>query len=258
MIAMRLSEVHHIMEEATMNRDTYDKMILLKLKGMSKAYKEQDEIEDIHELTFEQRLALLIDTETDYKHNHKIERLIENANFVESKASVTQIKYYADRQLNKDQIERLATNEYINRHENLIIVGATGSGKSYIACALGVEACNATLKVMYVRLPDLLAELDLAKVQGNYRKRINQYIKCDLLILDEWLLIGTNNAEQQDILEILEKRYRIHSTVFCSQFDVAGWHSKLGGGALADAIMDRIISKSQTIKIFGDKSMRSR
>ena len=223
---MRLSEVHRIMEEATMNRDTYDKMILLKLKGMAKAYKEQDEIEDIHELTFEQRLALLIDAETDSKHNHKI--------------------------------ERLATNEYINKHENLIIVGATGSGKSYIACALGVEACNATMKVMYVRLPDLLAELDLAKVQGNYRKRINQYIKCDLLILDEWLLIGTNNAEQQDILEILEKRYRIHSTVFCSQFDVTGWHSKLGGGALADAIMDRIISKSQTIKIFGDKSMRSR
>lgn len=106
-----------------------------------------------------------------------------------------QIKYYADRQLNKDQIERLATNEYMNRHENLIIVSATGSGKSYIACALGVEACNAILKVMYVRLPDLLAELDLAKVQGNYRKRINQYIKCDLLTLDEWLLIGTNNAE---------------------------------------------------------------
>ena len=98
----------------------------------------------------------------------------------------------------------------------------------------------------------------LAKVQENYRQRINQYIKCDFLILDEWLLIGINNAEQQDILEILEKRYRIHSTVFCSQFDVAGWHSKLGGGALADAIMDRIISKSQTIKIFGDKSMRSR
>lgn len=223
---MQLSEVHHIMEEATMNRDTYDKMILLKLKGMAKAYKEQDEIEDIHESTFEQRLALLIDAETDSKHNHKI--------------------------------ERLAMNEYIKRYENLIIVGATGSGKSYIACALGVEACYAGMKVMYVRLPDLLAELDLAKVQGNYRKRINQYIKCDLLILDEWLLIGTNNAEQQDILEILEKRYRIHSTVFCSQFDVAGWHSKLGGGVLADAIMDRIVSKSQTIKIFGDKSMRSR
>lgn len=149
-------------------------------------------------------------------------------------------------------------NEYIKRYENNIIVGTTRSGKSYIACALGVEACNATLKVIYVRLPDLLAELGLAKVQGNYRKRINQYIKCDLLILDEWLLIGTNNAEKQDILEILEKRYHIHSTVFRSQFDVAGWHSKLGGGALADAIMDRIVLKSLTIKIFGDKSMRRR
>lgn len=184
MIVMRLSEAHHIMEEA-INRDTYDKMVLLKLKGMAKAYKEQDEIEDIHELTFEQRLPLLIDAETDSKPNHKIERLIKNANFVESKASVTLIKYYADRQLNKDQIERLATNEYINKHENLIIVGAIGSGKSYIACALGVEPCNATLKVMYVTLPDLLAELDFAKVQGNYKKRINQYIKCDLLILDK-------------------------------------------------------------------------
>ena len=92
-----------------------------------------------------------------------------------------QIKYYADRQLNKDQIERLATNEYINKHENLIIVGATGSGKSYIAYALGAETRNATLKVMYVRLPDLLAELDLAKVQENCRKRINQYIKCNFL-----------------------------------------------------------------------------
>ena len=99
-----------------------------------------------------------------------------------------QIKYYADRWLNKDRIEKLATNEYINRHENLIIVGATGSGKSYIACALGVEACNATLKVMYVRLPNLLSELNIAKVQEKYWKRVNQYIKFDILILDKWLL----------------------------------------------------------------------
>lgn len=139
------------------------------------------------------------------------------------------------------------------------MVGATGSGKSYIACALGVEVCNATLKIMYVRLPNLLAELDLTKVQENYRQRINQYIKCDLLILDEWLLIGTNNAEQQDILEILEKRYRIHSKQYSSLSSVLQDGAvSLGGDALADTIMDRIISKSQTIKIFGDKSMRSR
>ena len=132
------------------------------------------------------------------------------------------------------------------------------SKKPYIACALGVEACNAGLKVKYVRLPDLLSELELSRIQGTYRNKIRQYERCDLLILDEWLLVTTNNIEQQDILEGLEKRYRVHSTILCSQFDVAGWHSKLGGGALADAILDRIVSKSQTIKIKGDKSMRSR
>lgn len=112
--------------------------------------------------------------------------------------------------MNKDQIERLATNEYIKRHENLIIVDATWSGKSYIACALGVKACNASRKVIYVRLPNLLSELNIAKVQEKYWKRVNQYIKFDILILGKWLLKGTNNGEQHEILEILQKRYRIH------------------------------------------------
>lgn len=255
---MQSSEDLHIMEEIAMNRDTYDKLLSLRLPGMAKEYKNQEESADINELTFNQRLAMLVDAEADSQHNHKIERLITNANFVESKASVTQIKYYADRQLNREQIMNLASNDYIKKQENIIIVGATGSGKSYIACALGIEACNAGLRVRYVRLPDLLSELELSRIQGTYKKKIRQYEKCDLLIIDEWLLVSTNNIAQQDILEVLEKRYRIHSTILCSQFDVAGWHSKLGGGALADAILDRITSKSQTIKIYGDKSMRSR
>ncbi len=112
--------------------------------------------------------------------------------------------------------------------------------------------------VKYVRLPDLLSELELSRIQGTYRNKIKQYERCDLLILDEWLLVDTSNIGQQDILEVLEKRYRIHSTILCSQFDVNGWHKKLGGGALADAIFDRIVPKSHTIKIMGYKSMKSR
>ena len=109
-----------------------------------------------------------------------------------------------------------------------------------------------------MRLLDLLADLEMSRLQGNYRAKIRSYEKCDLLKIDEWLLVNTKNIEQQDILEILEKRYRIHSTIFCSQFDGAGWHSKLGGAALADAILDRITPNSHIIEIDGDKSMRSR
>lgn len=258
MMTLHLSEVHHIMEETQMNRDTYEKIVALRLPGMAKTYLEQEEMEDILQLTFDQRLELLVDAEVDSQRIHKIERLINNAHFAESKASITQIKYYADRHLDREQILSLATNEYIKKHENVLIIGATGAGKSYIGCALGVEACNSGLKVKYIRLPDLLSELELSRIQGTYKNKIKQYEKCDLLILDEWLLVNTSNIEQQDILEVLEKRYRIHSTILCSQFDVGGWHSKLGGGALADAILDRIVPKSHTIKILGDKSMRSR
>ncbi len=241
-----------------MNRDTYDKMLKLRLPGMAALYKEQDNQEGINELTFDERIGLLIDAEDNSQSSHKIERLIHAANLTNSKASVTQILYYEDRHLNAEQIKGPATNEYIKKHENILIVEATGSGKSYIACALGVAACNAKLRVRYVRLPDLLADLEMSRLQGNYKAKIRSYEKCDLLIIDEWLLVNTKNIEQQDILEILEKRYRIHSTIFCSQFDVAGWHSKLGGAVLADAILDRITPKSHIIKIDGDKSMRLR
>lgn len=150
-------EVHHIMEETQMNRDTYEKIVALRLPGMAKTYLEQEEMEDIRQLTFDQRLELLVDAEVDSQRIHKIERLINNAHFAESKASITQIKYYADRHLDKEQILNLATNEYIKKHENVLIIGATGAGKSYIGCALGVEACNSGLKVKYIRLPDLLS-----------------------------------------------------------------------------------------------------
>lgn len=251
-------EVRRTLEEMKMNRETYDKILKLRLPGMARAYKSQDDFPDINELTFDQRLELLIDAECDSQHNHKIERLIKNAELNDSKASVTQIHYYSDRHLNKDQIMSLATNDYIKNQENILIIGATGSGKSYLASAFGIQACNAGLKVKYVRLPDLLSELEVARLQGNYRRVIKKYTNVDLLIMDEWLLVNTSNIEQQDILEILEKRYRIHSTIFCSQFEVGGWHQKLGNGALADAILDRILPKSHQIKIDGDKSMRSR
>lgn len=127
-----------------------------------------------------------------------------------------------------------------------------------MACALGNAACLAEKKVMYIRLPDLLTDLALGREQGNYKKILKRYEKVDLLIIDEWLLIPANDIAQQHILEIVERRYGKKGTIFCSQFTTDSWHQRLGGGALADAILDRILSKSKTIQIHGDRSMRNR
>ena len=241
-----------------MNKDTVEKMIQLKMPGMVAAYRQQEEIPEINELTFEQRLTLLIDAEIDSRHNHMIERLTNNAKLSDKGARIEEIKYYADRALNKDLIESLAKNDYIKKGENIILVGATGTGKSYIACALGNCACQAGIKVLYIRLPDLLTELTLGREQGNYKRILAKYEKAQLLILDEWLLIPANDRAQQDIPEIIERRYKNKGTIFCSQFTPEAWHKRLGSGALADAILDRILSNSKTITIQGEKSMRTR
>lgn len=126
------------------------------------------------------------------------------------------------------------------------------------ACALGKNACLAGQKVKYVRLPDLLSELELARAEGRYTRVLKHYQTRELLVIDEWLLVPTLQQGQQDILEVLERRYKLHSTIFCSQFKPDGWHERLGSGALADAILDRALSKATIIQIGGEKSMRLR
>ncbi|WP_130859707.1 IS21-like element helper ATPase IstB [Gracilibacillus phocaeensis] len=241
-----------------MNQHTYEKMMSMRLFGMAETYKDQCHQADISEWGFEERLTLLIDAESDQRLSDKITRLTKNANLSDTQAHVEGIKYYSDRGLNREVFLNLADNKYIFEPKNIVLVGATGSGKSYIACALGNNACQSALKVRYYRLPDLFTELELARAQGTYKKILKQLENCELLILDEWLLIPATSQSQQDLLEILERRYRQHATIFCSQFSIDGWHQRLGSGALADAILDRALAKSKIIPIQGDKSMRSR
>lgn len=241
-----------------MNQFTHDKLVQMRLPGMALEYKRQMEDLGIEELTFDQRIQLLVDAEYDSRHNNTIKRLMANAKLSESSASIEDIHYYSDRHLNRKQINELSTGHYIRKQQNIILIGATGSGKSYIACALGNRACRDKYSVKYIRLPDLLVELQIARLQGTYKRLIHQYKKCDLLIVDEWMLVPTTETEQRDLLEIIESRYRIGSAIFCSQISPEGWHSKLGGGPLADAIMDRIVPKSHAILIEGNTSMRQR
>jgi DNA replication protein DnaC len=187
-----------------------------------------------------------------------LNKLIRDAKFACPGACLEDIEYHSGRQLDKALIIRLGSCNYINDYRNIIILGATGSGKTYIATAFGMTASRNFHTVRYARLPDLLGELAIARAEGNYRKILKQYRQVKLLILDEWLLYPLKETEARDLLEIVEARYKNGSTIFCSQFDVGGWHQKIGEPTLADAICDRIVHDSYTIVIGSDESMRKR
>ena len=142
---------------------------------------------------------------------------------------VAPINYISGRKLNRNLIERLTTCEYITKHRNLFITGATGSEKTYLTCAFGMEACKQRYKTKYVRLPDMLLELDMARTDGTYKKVLAKYANPVLLIIDEWLLLKPTEAEQHDILDLLHRRRKKSSTIFCSQYDPSGWYDQLGG-----------------------------
>ena len=177
-----------------------------------------------------------------------------------SNACIEDLEYHEDRKLNKELILKLASGIYIQDSHNIILKGPTGSGKSFLATAFGVSACRQFYNVKYIRLPELLDELTLAKLaaDGSYRKIIKKYTKVDLLILDEWLLTDLSTEEAAIVLEITEARHKVASTIFCSQIDPNGWHIKLGNETIAEAVLDRIIHDSYQILIDGDVSMRVR
>lgn len=241
-----------------LTENTANKLQEMKLSAMARAFKEQLSDPNIANLSFEDRFGLLVDHEWTTRKNNHLKKLIKNAKFAESGACVEDIEYHTERNLDATQIARLATCDYITEYHNVMLLGATGSGKTYIACALGMSAIRNFLTVKYVRLPELLAELAIARGNGTYRKVIQQYKKPSLLILDEWLLYPLKETEARDLLEIAEARYRKASTIFCSQFDVPGWRDKIGDPIMADAICDRIVHNSYNIIIDCRESMRKR
>lgn len=242
------------------NEQTLTKLHEMKLSGMAEAYAEQSLNKEFQKMNFDDRFSLLVDLEHSRRKSNKLQRLIKSATFVNPNASIEDIEYHEDRRLDKDLILKLASGSYILDSHNIVLKGPTGSGKSFLASAFGVSACRQLYKVKYIRLPELLDELSLAKLAayGSYRRCIKKYTKVDLLILDEWLLTDLSTDEAAILLEISESRHKIASTIFCSQIDPSGWHLKLGNETIAEAILDRIIHDSYQIFIDGKVSMRER
>lgn len=241
-----------------MINQNYEKLMKLGLTKMAALYLDQTTNKAYFEMSFDERFAFLIDGETDEQHNKRIYGIQKRSNIKMATAKVSEIRFYPDREIDKNLTLKLATCDYINDNLNVIVVGATGAGKSYYVSALGNEACLKGIVTKYVRLPDLLYDLDQARNKDTYKKKLRALANVDLLIIDEWLLNPTTPQQQADLLELLELRYNNSSTIFASQFLPEGWHKNLGSGAVADAILDRVIANSYLIHIKGKQSMRVR
>lgn len=237
---------------------TISKLRDMHLSVMAKSFQDQLSDPKMSELSFEDRIGLLVDSEWSARKTNHLNRLIKSAGFADSGACIENIDYLPDRKLNKAQILSFSTCNFIGNCNNIILMGATGCGKTYLACALGMAAVRNFFTVKYIRLPDLFIELSMARGNNTIRKLLNQYKKYSLLIIDEWLLYPLSDSESRDLLEIIEARAGKASTIFCSQFDVIGWREKIGDPIVADAVCDRIVHNSYTVVMESKESMRKR
>lgn len=235
---------------------TIEKLQTLKLTGMVKALSEQQQMPQIDSLGFEERLGLLVDREATERENRRLTSRLKKAKLRQS-ACLEDLDFRRSRGLDKAMILTLAACAWISKGINILISGPTGVGKSYLACALAHKACLEGHSALYLRLPRLFEELRLAKADGRYGKLMLGYAKTDLLVLDDWGLTPMTDSQRRDLLELMEDRYGLKSTIITSQLPVTAWHEAIGDPTLADAILDRIVHNAHKIEMKGE-SMRKK
>lgn len=234
---------------------TLDQLRTLRLDGMAKAFERQLETDGIEQMSFNDRMALLLDQESTHRAHKRLASRLRRAKLRHRNACVEDIDFRAHRGLDRSRVTDLASCNWIRRHHNLLITGPTGAGKTYLACALAQKACRDDFSVLYTRLPRLLEELRIAHGDGRYPKLMASLTRIDLLVLDDWGLAPPSEADRRELLEILEDRHELRSTLVVSQLPRDQWHDLLGHPVLADAILDRLVHNAHHLEMKGE-SMR--
>ena len=236
---------------------TLDRLNQLKLYGMVIALTEQMTQPTAHSLAFEDRLALLVEREVTVRENRRLGRLLQLAQLKE-RAALEDLDFRARRGLDRSQLASLTSCDWIRAHQNWLIHGATGCGKTFLACALAHQACRQGLSALYLRAPRLFDELALCHADGSFRKRLAALAKVDVLVIDDFAIAPIGPRERTDLLELLDDRVGSRSTVITSQLPIDDWHEYIGDPTLADAILDRLVHSAHKIHLEADESMRHR
>ena len=236
-------------------QQTVEKLNQMRLKGMAQCYQNQAG-QSFSGLSFEERFGILVDYEYTYRENRRLERLLKEARLKVS-ACLEDIDYQATRGLDRLVMSSLASCQWILSHQNVLISGPTGIGKTFIACALAHTACRQGFSARYYRVSRLLSDLKLSRGDGTYPKLLSKLAKTNILILDDWGLVSLSVSESQDLLEIIDDRVNAGSTLVASQLPVEHWHASLAEPSIADAILDRLVHNSHKLFLDGD-SMRKK
>lgn len=240
-----------------LQQHTVGQLKALKLDGMARAFEEQAGLVASSSLAFEERFAMLVDREIAWRDTRRLERLLRSAKLKHTQACIEDVAYDGNRGLDQRLVATLAGCDWIRNAQSLILTGPTGAGKSWLACAFGQQACRQGFSVLYLRVPRLFEELQIAHGDGSFTRRLAQLAKIDVLILDDWGLQEPSENARGDLLEVLDDRVGSRSTVVTSQLPIEHWHQWLNDPTLADAILDRLVHQAHKVTLKGE-SMRKR
>jgi DNA replication protein DnaC len=237
---------------------TLEKLQAMRLAAMAQGYVEQQNQPDMRELAFDERFGLLVDAEYLARENRRLATLLREAKFKITQACVEDIDYPPRRELDKALVRQLATCRWVQEHQNVIVSGATGTGKTFVACALGNQACRKGYRTLYRRTSRLFDELLLARADGSYLQLLAKLARTDVLVIDDWALKPITEQERLDLLEILEDRSGVRSTLMTSQLPPSKWHDHLGDPTLADAILDRVLHNAHRLALKGPSRRKTK